>query len=194
MSSDETPRTGRRGALDILRAVRTGELDPSEVAVEDRRACVGYLRLEGYTQEEIAEVFRVSRQTISNDEKVNREEAARLVDDLDVRVEAGKLIGMAEHLTAKSLREKDFRLAWQIRERLVDTLQSMGYLPRAAEQHQVQLATFADLGRLAQEEGEDEKTIAGNDAPQLPPGEEDGIPDEASDESEPGDGAGEGNQ
>jgi len=112
---------------------------------------VAYLRLEGYTQDEIAEIFRISRQTVSRDEKVNRRRAAGEVDEIDVKSSAGRLMGLAEHLTAKALREKDYALAWRIQRELVQDLQSLGYLPKAVEQHQVQLATFLDLARLAAE-------------------------------------------
>ena len=61
--------------VDILKKIREGFLDPKEISVSDRRICVAYLRLEGYTQEEIAQIFKVHRQTIIRDEKANRKEA-----------------------------------------------------------------------------------------------------------------------
>jgi len=55
--------------LDTLKKIREGFLDPKEISISDRRVCVDYLRLEGYTQEDIAEIFKVHRQTIIREEK-----------------------------------------------------------------------------------------------------------------------------
>jgi transcriptional regulator with XRE-family HTH domain len=137
--------------VQLLKRVREGTLAPDELSRHQRRVCVAYLRLEGYTQEEIAEIFGVHRHTIARDEKANRAEMARLVDELDVRAVAGSLIASGTHLRAKAIREKDYALAWRIERELVADLQSLGYLPKAAEQHEVRIATFADLAKLALE-------------------------------------------
>ena len=143
---------GRTGAIEFLRRLRSGEVVAHEVSTQERRICVAYLRLEGYTADEIAEIFGAHRRTITRDEKANRKAAARLVDDLDVRSVAGGLIAWSRHLTAKALKEKDHALAWRIQRELVGDLQALGYLPKAPEQHQVQLGTFVDLARLAAEQ------------------------------------------
>ena len=135
--------------VDILKKIHEQSLNPKEISTSDRRVCVACLRLEGYTQEEIAKIFRVSRQTIIRDEKANRRELARLVDDIDVKSFAGSLIDWARHLAAKALREKNYALAWKIQRDLVSDLQSLGYLPRSPEQYLVQIGTFVDLVQLA---------------------------------------------
>ena len=135
--------------VDILKRIREGFLDPKKISVSERRVCVTYLRLEGYTQEEIAEIFNVHRQTIIRDEKANRKETAKLVDEIDVKSIAGSLIALARHLSVKAIREKDYGLAWKIERELITYLQSLGYLPRSPEQHQVQIGTFLDLVELA---------------------------------------------
>ena len=94
--------------VDILKRIREGILDPKEISVSDRRVCVAYLRLEGYRQEEIAQIFKVHRLTIMRDEKANRKDAAKLVDEIDVKSVAGNLIvwGQESHrkgLTGKGL-------------------------------------------------------------------------------------------
>jgi len=142
-------KSGRRSALDLLRRVRSGEIRPEEVSTHERRICVTYLRLEGYTQEEISEIFEVHRQTIARDERALRNETARLVDDIDARAMAGGLIGWARHITTKALKEKDYSLARTDQRELVSDLQGLGYLPKAAEQHDIRVGTFVDLARLA---------------------------------------------
>lgn len=91
------------------------------------------------------------RHTIARDEKANRAEVARLVDELDVRSVAGGLIAWAKHLTAKAIREKDYALAWRVQREVVADLQGLGYLPKVAQQHEVRIGTFADLVKLAVE-------------------------------------------
>ncbi len=140
------------GVIQILNRLRSGILTPCEVSLQERRACVTYLRLEGYTQEEVAEIFGVSRQTVVRDERANRKEAAKLVSELDVKAVAGGLIRLAGHLKTKALKEKDYALAWRIERELLSDLQGLGYLPKAAELHKVQVATFADLAKLAVED------------------------------------------
>ncbi len=88
--------------VDILKRIREGLLDPKEISISDRRVCVAYLRLEGYGQEGIAQIFKVHRQTIIRDEKANRLEAAKLVDEIDVKSTAGNLIIWARNLAAKA--------------------------------------------------------------------------------------------
>ena len=156
--------------VDTLKKIHEGFLDPKEISISDRRVCVAYLRLEGYTQEEIAEIFKVHRQTIIRDERANRREAAKLVDEIDVKSVAGSLIAWARHLAAKALREKNYALAWKIQRDLVSDLQSLGYLPRSPEQYHVQIGTFVDLVQLAKTKVDAEVIEPGaNNKNKLPP-------------------------
>ena len=169
MSNRHQPRRpGRANALNLLQRVRSGDLPPEEVSTHDRRVCVAYLRLEGYTQEEIAEIFEVHRQTVTRDEAAIRKRAARFVDDLDVRAVAGGHVGWARHLTAKALKEKDYGLAWRIQRELLGDLQSLGFLPKAVEQHDVRVGTFVDLARMAVEHGAAEDAAETVGGPELP--------------------------
>ena len=152
-AEDQQDEVQHPTALQLLSRLRSGELTSQEIGAHERRVCVAYLRLEGYTQEEIAQIFGVHRQTILRDERAIREQTGRLVDELDVRWIAGELIALAEHLKAKALKEKDYALAWKIQRELVSDLQSLGYLPKAVEQHQVQIGTFVELAKLAAQEG-----------------------------------------
>ncbi len=149
LSQASPRRSNQRTVLELLRSIRSGEVYSEEVSREERRACVAYLKLEGYTQPEIAEIFQVHRRTIVRDERAIRQEAARLVDELDVKAVAGSLIGWSKHITAKAMKEKDHALAWKVQRELVSDLQGLGYLPKAAEQYDVRVDTFVNLARLA---------------------------------------------
>ena len=136
-------------AVDILKKIRGGSLDPKEISITNRQTCVAYLRFEGYTQDEIAEIFGVHRRTIMRDEKIHRKEVAKLVDEIDVKSTGGGLIALSRQLVAKALRKKDYGLAWKIQRELINDLQNLGYLPRSPERHQVQVGTFVDLVEMA---------------------------------------------
>ena len=140
-----------KNVVTILKNLREGRIDLNEITVHQRRTCVRYLTLEGYTHEEIAEIFGVHRQTIIRDTKRNRQELSRLVDEIDVKSTAGGLIAWAKNLTAKAMKEKDYNLAWKIQRELISDLQGLGYLPKCPEQHHVQISTFVDLVGLAKE-------------------------------------------
>ena len=139
-------------ALDTLKMIREGSMEPGDISIQDRRICVDFLRSEGYSQQEICEIFKVHRHTIIRDEKAIRKEYAKLVDEIEVKSTAGELIAHARHLTARAIREKNYALAWKIQRELIGDLQSLGYLPKAPEQHQLQIGTFVDLVQLAAEQ------------------------------------------
>ena len=152
--SQQTDTEGRpkRSTIDILKYLREGRIRPGDIGKKQRRGCVAYLRLEGYTQDEIAEILGVCPRTIARDEKANRQELGKLVDTIDVRAMAGGHIAWAKHLVAKAIKDKDFALAWRIQRELIADLQSLGYLPKAAEKHALQVGTFVDLVQLAIEQ------------------------------------------
>ena len=147
-----TAKGPRRSTIDILKRLREGQLQATDINTYERRVCVAYLRLEGYTQDEIAEIFEVCQRTVARDENANRKNLAKLVNNLDVKAIAGGLITWAKHLTAKAIKEKDYGLAWRVQRELVADLQGLGYLPKAAEKHAVQVGTFVDLAMLAIEQ------------------------------------------
>jgi len=169
---------GKRGVLELLQGIREREIRPQDISHHERRVCVAYLRMEGYTQEEMAQIFDVHRRTISRDEKAIRKETARLVDDLDVRAVAGRLMAYARHLTSKALKKKDYALAWRIQRELVADLQTFGYVPKVAERYDVRVGTFVDVAKLAMEQQEPEEILDVGEVKALPghseekPGEE----------------------
>ena len=145
--------------VDILRQIKDGSIEPQQISLQVRRDCVQYLRHEGYTHQEIAEIFKVSRQTIIRDEKAIRAEHSILVKDLDIDAIAGELIVVANNLMAKLIRNKDYFPAWKIQCDLITKLQSLGYLPKAAEKLNLNVTSLADLIKLAEENQDNTKQI-----------------------------------
>ena len=160
------------GVIDLLSKLHCGSIRPDEVTTEERRTCVSYLRLEGYTQEEMAKIFDVHRTTIGRDEKIMAERAAKMIKDLKPQAMVAGLIAWAKHLTSKTLKEKDYGLAWKIQKELVDKLESLGLMGRRSESG---LAVFL---------GEQGKTVYvthwGNEDPDERPA----LPAPKNDESE----------
>ena len=142
-----TPRGRRpsRSTLELLARLKSGEILPLELTISERRSCVEYLKLEGYGQTEIAQIFGVSRHTISRDEKVISEQHARAVREVDRDRVAGGHLAWARHLMSKAVRNQDFALAWRIQRELMSDLQALGILPKAPEQHEVRELTLKDL-------------------------------------------------
>lgn len=133
-----------------LKHIREGSINPKDIPARQRQLCVAYLRLEGYTQIEISEIFKVNRITIIRDEKIIRKGYKKLIDELDVKAIAGELIATASQLISKAVRKEDYGLAWRIRSELITKLQSLGFLPKAAEQVNIHMNSFVDLMRFAE--------------------------------------------
>ena len=134
-----------RGVIELLANLQSGAVEPRVVTTEERRMCVSYLRLEGYTQDEMAKIFGVHRATISRDEKVLLERAGKMLAGLNPQSVAGGLIAWARHVTAKAMKEKDHRLVWKVQRELVVGLQQLGCLPTAPTEWRGELRHGLDV-------------------------------------------------
>jgi hypothetical protein len=160
------------GVIELLAQLQSGQIAVDEITTEERRLAVSYLRLEGYTQEEMAKIFEVHRATIGRDEKIMAERAAKMIKDLKPQAVVAGLLGWAKHITAKAMKEKDYALVWRVQKELVDELTSLGLMGRRSDSG---LAVFL---------GEQGKTVYvthwGNEDPDERPA----LPAPKNDESE----------
>jgi hypothetical protein len=137
--------------LTLLRQIQQGSLSPRNLAPRDRQACVSHLTAEGYGAPEIAEILKVSERTAARDRKAVLEANALQQDPALVGQLAGRLMAEAE-LTISRIRrvarDKDcppsVRIdgetrCWQILREFVQSLQSLGYLPTAAQRIEADL-------------------------------------------------------
>jgi hypothetical protein len=149
--------------LDTIRAVKSGQVNPRNVSAEDRRLCVAHLTGEGLSVAEIAQVLRVSVRTIARDRRAIHDENAIQPSSQLAGLYAGRLAAEAEATIARIrrvTRDKDTPPAikvdgearcYDILDRFVHRLQSMGFLPTAAHKIQADLTHNAgDLGGLAE--------------------------------------------
>lgn len=146
-SSDrDGPRT-----LELLKQIQADTLSPKSLAARDRRQLVAVLMCDGYSAAETAQVLQVSDRTIERDKKAIREGNALPHDPRLVEEMAGQVVSEAElavQRIRKFSRAKDASCAvkvdaehrcFQIRDALIVRLQSLGYLPTAAQKLEASL-------------------------------------------------------
>jgi len=172
-SGDETPLPGRRlrdelgdgrhrNVFDVLRDIKNGVLDTANLSADDRRLCVAQLVGEGLSVGEIAQVLRVSTRTITRDRQAIHEQNAIEPDPRLGYLFAGRLAAEYEATSARIrrvTRDKDTPPAVKIDgeykcydmfDRLVQRLQSIGLVPTAAQRVQSDLThNLGDLSSMA---------------------------------------------
>lgn len=172
-SDDEAPLPGRRlrdelgegrhrNVFDVLRDIKNGVLDTSNLSADDRRLCVAQLVGEGLSVGEIAQVLRVSTRTVTRDRQAIHEQNAIEPDPRLGYLFAGRLAAEYEATSARIrrvTRDKDTPPAVKIDgeykcydmfDRLVQRLQSIGLIPTAAQRVQSELThNLGDLSSMA---------------------------------------------
>ncbi|MBB6429104.1 hypothetical protein [Algisphaera agarilytica] len=141
-----------RNVLDLLRDLKQKRLNPKDLAVEERRACVAHLGGEGVSVPEMAALLTCSERTIARDRKAILEGRA-LKNDPELAGEvAGELLHQArvgvEHIrratrdksTPPAVRIDGERAAMEILDKTAHRLQIMGFLPSSAQQIEATLS------------------------------------------------------
>lgn len=140
-----------RSPIALLRAIKDGDVAPSSLAAAERRACVEHLHAEGANAPEISTLLDVSVRTIRRDIAQMREDHAATMDTRFVPRMVGMLLQEAEvaQMRLRRLgRDKDgtladrieaTRAAWGVTRDLIQSLQSLGYMPSAVRQIQAEL-------------------------------------------------------
>ena len=120
-----------KNASEVLKLIREGTINPSELKPEDRRPVVAYLRLEGHTEDEMAALFNMSVRTIQKDLHFLSKDRVKIMKGLDILEVAGRLVQTAKHLALKSRRAGNYATSWKIEKELIESLQNMGFVYRA---------------------------------------------------------------
>ena len=140
-----------RTVTDVVADIRADVTDPRGITPEDRRRCVEYLGVEGLSITEIAQLMKRSGRTIARD-RVQIQQANALVatPELADRM-AGQLNAEAQTCQARIrrvTRDRDTpsavkvvgeRACFDIQNRLVERLQSLGYLPTVSQRIEADL-------------------------------------------------------
>jgi hypothetical protein len=159
---DELGDGRHRNVFDVLRDIKNGVLDTSNLSADDRRLCVAQLVGEGLSVGEIAQVLRVSTRTVTRDRQATHEQNAIEPDPRLGYLFAGRLAAEYESISARIrrvTRDKETPPAVKIDgeykcydmfDRLVQRLQSIGLVPTAAQRVQSDLThNLGDLSSMA---------------------------------------------
>jgi len=150
-NSKEVVHQEDRGVLEVIREIKTGTFDPKCLSPGDRQSCVMHLGVEGMSVAEIADVLKVSDRTVMRDRKAIQEANAIEHDPKLAGQFAGRLAAEAEvcvNRIRRVTRDKAAphaeriegeRACFEILDKLAHRLQSMGFLPTAAQQVQADL-------------------------------------------------------
>lgn len=142
-----------RSAIDILRLIKSQEVDAKTLKPDDRRTCVVHLLGEGLSTSEIAHLLRCHDRTIERDRRDIRESNSLRVDPGFADRVAGELMTEGDMTISRIRRAaRDAgagpgdRIAaekscFDIRCQLIDRLQSLGYLPNAARRTELSFRT-----------------------------------------------------
>jgi len=179
--SGNTPHDTEERTLSLLQKIQAATVDPRCIRPADRRLLVNHLMADGYSTAEIAQILKVSDRSIERDKKAIREANALSAGPELVEQMAGRLVFEAElsvQRIRKTARDKNTPQAvkvdgehrcYQIISDMTARLQSLGYLPIAAQRLQAdfthsigQIPDFAqmqaELQRLRQITGETQGT------------------------------------
>ena len=121
-------------AMIMLTKLKDGTLLPENLLPEMRRICITFLDDEGIRNEEIANTLHCSVSTVENDLRVIRESYGNLITSVDYKMVLSIYLRDAAHYKKKAVKEKDYRLAWQIDNDLIDRLMALGFLKRAPDE------------------------------------------------------------
>lgn len=129
----------------ILKQIKDGVLQAKELSKEMRQDCVEVLTLEGYSVPAIAQLLDRSEKTVKRDlEDIWQRNSKRPTPEIALSLIA-ELIEKSKSQAAHLMRlsrsnEGDVqerinaeRLAWEIQNQTVERLQSLGYMPTAAQ-------------------------------------------------------------
>jgi len=143
---DDGPQT-----LALLQKIKDRQISPKSIGKANRLLLVSFLTNEAQTTAEIAHLLKVTIKTIQRDIKVLHEENAITKDPKLIGQMVGRLVSEAElckQRIRKFQRERDAspadkmegeQLCFQIICRLTERLQSLGYLPTAAQKVSAEL-------------------------------------------------------
>lgn len=166
-TESNSPQESTFSVLEVLRKIQVGAFNPRQLKPEDRQLCVQHLGAEGYSVFEISKLLKVHERTIARDrEAIQKRHALKHDPELAGRV-AGQFVFEVEtaiHRIRRAARDKDVpaavkieaeRACVEVRDRAIQRLQSLGYLPTATRRVEADLThrleAQASLDELSEE-------------------------------------------
>lgn len=116
-------------AKQIVDGIIEKKLDPANISEEVRKLCVSYLYEESEkTQEEIAEIFQVSRSTIVRDLREIKQEMTNLIAPFETEKVAKEMIIKAARVQGMAWKKGNLDLYWKVETDLIERLGKMGFI------------------------------------------------------------------
>ena len=132
-------------AIVILKNLKDGTISHEDLIPEMRRVCITFLDDEGIRNEEIANTLHCSVGTIENDLRIIRNAYGNMITSVDYKAVLAMYLRDAAHYKKKAVLGKDYRLAWQIDNDLLDKLMELGFLRRAPDEMIIKTEKADDL-------------------------------------------------
>lgn len=131
------------------------------INTHQRRMCVRFLlQQKKHTQVEIATILHVPEEYVSRDKKRIQEQNSWMLDELDERKIAIEIIHTAELASAMLFRNGKPKDAFDVESKMIDVLQTLGYLKRAAIEFKGEV-TLQEIVKLANSPDEEDETFLG---------------------------------
>jgi hypothetical protein len=141
--------------LALLQKIKAGQFKANSIGTAERRLLVCFLMAEGQSTAEIAHLLKVSDKTIERDKKVLREEntitknpklleqiVGGLISEADLCIQRIRKFQRDSNASPAAKMEGEQR-CFQIRCNLIERLQSLGFLPTAAQKIEADLTHHA---------------------------------------------------
>jgi len=117
-----------QSAIFILQQLQSKAINAKKLKPRQRALCVRYLTAEmKYSQQDIAGLIGITRETVSRIQKGNREQDSWMLTETDEREIAVDLIQKADALFTMLVKQGRYKDAWNVLREKIETLQSMGF-------------------------------------------------------------------
>ena len=178
MNKDEhKPGEDERSVLSIIQDIKSGALNPKTISPEERQRCVEFLLREGYTREQVAQIFMTTDRTIRRDlVEIKRKNALtadvtlakEIIGDMfqKAMMHHSYLVRLSRSSEAGVMEKGQLEfMAWRVLKEMVEKFQSLSYLPQKAEKiigdfsHRISLDDEKSITDLKMQLNEVEKMV-----------------------------------
>ncbi|RKZ84339.1 MAG: hypothetical protein DRQ39_08455 [Gammaproteobacteria bacterium] len=135
--ADEALYSPERNSFDMLKLLQSGNMDASELTIDERVIIVRSLKMAGRTQDEIAAMMRVSRRMVQRDYKRIRELDKHTLLSYELEDLGGEIHALCMHAANNALKDGKHFSVPKILESMTGMLQSMGLVYKAPQKSQV---------------------------------------------------------
>ena len=121
-------------AIIILDNIKNNLLSAEDLTIDMRRVCVDYLDNEGIKVEEMSKLLCVTTTTLYGDLNALQDTYASMMTLVNFKRVFGTYTRRYTSLRNKALRDKDYRLAWQMDNDYLDKLMEVGFIKKMPDE------------------------------------------------------------